>query len=282
MAGAILVGLSACSDKDKSADSVTFNDGSIKLTIEENPQKWSAYAYELASGIEQRAASMLQAWEGQLANQFMARETSESVQKIIDGCSLTAATVATGKVDDPLKLLLGGYGLQIATAVDIWFGQHTKADYAANTLSVRNVYFGSLTGEVASDSPAAVMATIDSELNNKVLSAMNRSLMAINNSPEGSVLSADAMSAAAELASALQAVKPAIATATSAQSKAIVAGYVSNVVTQSYRMLAEGAYALAEAGRALAANPCDSTFAAFTSVWHQARLGMALTSAFSF
>lgn len=281
MAGAILVGLNACSDKDKTTDSVTFNDGSIKLTIE-NPEKWSAYAYELASGIEQRAAAMLQGWEGQLADQFMARESAESVQKIIDGCSLTAVTVASGKVDDPLKLLLGGYGLQIGTAVDIWFGQHTKADYAANIMSIRNVYFGSLNGSVSPDSPAAVMAGLNAEQNNRVLAALTKSLKAIGDSSEGSSLSAEAMSATAELAAALQAVKPALAAASASQSEAIVAGYVNDVVLPSYHTLAQGASALADAGRALAANPNDNTFAAFTAVWNQARLGLALTSAFSF
>lgn len=112
--------------------------------------------------------------------------------------------------------------------------------------------------------------------------AINKTLSAINDSPEGSSLSPEAMAAAAELAAALQSVKPVLASASAAQSEGIVAGYVGDVVVPSYRTLAAGASTLADAARALAADPSDSTFAAFTAVWHQARLGMALTSAFSF
>lgn len=278
LAATLLVGLNACSDKDDSR-SVTFSDGSIKFTIE-NPEKWSAYASDIASAIEQRAADLLQTWEGQVADEFKAREASESVQKIVDGCVLTASTVATGKVDDPLTLLIGGYGTQIATALDIWFGQHTKEDYAANILSIRNVYFGSLTGEVNPDSPAAVAAQLNPAANQRVLVALQRTLAAIQSSPDGSTLSADAMAAASELAEALGAVKPVLAGAPAEKAEAIVADYVDGVVVPSYRTLAGGASALADAGRALAANPNDETFTAFTTVWHQARLGLALTAAF--
>lgn len=277
---ALLAGLTACSDKDDS-ESMTFSDGSIRLTIE-NPEKWSAYASELATGIEQRAADLLHSWEGRLADEFKAREASESVQKIVDGCVLTAGTVATGKVDDPLTLLIGGYGIQLATALDIWFGQHTKEDYAANILSIRNVYFCSLTGEVNPDSPASVAGQLNPEANRQVLDALQKTLMAVKASPDGATLSTDAMAASAELAEALRAVKPVLATASAERAEAIVADYVDGVVVPSYRMLADGATALADAGRALAANPNDKTFTAFTSVWHRARLGLALTAAFSY
>ncbi len=279
LAAAMLVGLCACSEKDDS-ESITFSDGSIKFTIE-NPEQWSAYASEIAAGIEQRATDLLQTWETKLADEFKAREAAESVQKIVDGCALTATTVASGKVDDPLTLLLGGYGTQIGTALDIWFGQHTKEDYAANILSIRNVYFGSLTGEVNAASPAAVVAQLNPEANQKVLAALQKTLMAVQASPDEATLSADAMAAASELAAALQAVKPVLATAPADQAEAIVANYVDGVVVPSYRTLAGGASALADAGRALAANPNNDTFKAFTTVWHQARLGLALTAAFS-
>ncbi|MDE6229124.1 MAG: hypothetical protein K2M40_04980 [Muribaculaceae bacterium] len=280
LAGVALLGLAACSNNDEPSRSLTLSDGSIKITIE-NPEKWSAYVARLAEGVEKRAAALLENWETTVADEFKAREADESVQKIIDGCTLTAQTISTGRVDDPMALLVGGYGMQAVAGVEIWFGLHSVSDYAGNVLSIRNVYFGSLTGEATTGSLAATVAALNPEADAKVRRLIGTTLQAVQQSGEGKQLSDAARTSASELAASLVALKPILAGASAADSEAIVATYVDDVVLPTYRRLAPAASNLADLARALAANPGDTTFAAFNQAWTQARAALSLTAAYT-
>lgn len=282
MAGALLVGLSACSDKhdDAPSRSLTLSDGSIKITVE-NPDKWSAYASELATGIEHRAAGLLEAWETKLAAEFKAREAEESVQKIIDGCALTAQTVSSGRVDDPLKLLIGGYGMQAAAGIDIWFGLHSADDYVNNIISIRNVYYGSITGAVSPGSLAEAVAELNPQADANVRRLLQDAQQAIKQSTGGAQLSAQARAIASELAASIAGLKPILAAAPASVNEAIVATYVDEVVLPTYRLLAAETADLAQLAQAMAANPNDATFAAFTQSWARARASLSLTAAYT-
>lgn len=302
LAAAMAVAMTACSDKnDEPEIEINFDGGAIEITAD-NLSNWTRYASQVAVLLEKDADNLLKSWEqsyegGRPFAEIFKQHTSGAysssdncIEQIIDGCSDIANEVGTAKIGDPLELLLQGHPQQALFAVESWFSWHSREDYANNIISIRNSYYGSLDGQIASASMSNLVASIDSDLDRSVkekIALAQTAIMAIpapfrNNI--NSTETATAMTACANLEQTLESLKGFFASLQGheAEKQAIVENYVDAVVLPTYRSLAAETAALRSAVNAMALNPSDATFAAAAEAWFAARVPWEQSEAFLF
>ena len=75
-----------------------------------------------------------------------------SVEQIIDGCMDIANEVGNAKIGDPLDLWNNGERTKALYAVESWYSWHSREDYSNNILSIRNAFYGTRDGNIATNS----------------------------------------------------------------------------------------------------------------------------------
>lgn len=214
------------------------------------------------------------------------------VEQILDGCVDIASEVGETKIGDPVSLWNAGKETEALYAVESWYSWHSRDDYKNNIYSIRNAYYGSRNGSVASVSLAALIAQNNASLDQQVKNAIADAADAIENIPQpfrnniGSSQARVAQEACAELVEVLGNLKGYIeitgAVNTNAVLDPIVASYVDNVVLPTYNDLKDKNAALYQSVLAFQANPSNAAFESVCDAWMEAREPWETSEAFLF
>lgn len=98
-----------------------------------------------------------------------------ALQELVNGLIGIADEVANGKINDP-------YSQQDVTLEESRFSANSKADFADNITSIRNVYLGTLSGS-SSNGISAIIAAKNSALDTRVKQEIEDAILAIQNIP---------------------------------------------------------------------------------------------------
>jgi hypothetical protein len=113
----------------------------------------------------------------------VAGESLVCVEQLIDGCIDIAGEVGTSKIGDPYDLYVSGQKTNALYAVESWYSWHSRDDYSNNILSIRNAYYGSRDGSIASKSLATLIASKNASLDTQMRSAIEAAKTAILSIP---------------------------------------------------------------------------------------------------
>jgi uncharacterized iron-regulated protein len=225
-------------------------------------------------------------------NGDVAGESLVCVEQIIDGCIDIAGEVGSNKIGDPYDYYISGNKTQALYAVESWYSWHSRDDYSNNILSIRNAYYGSRDGSVASKSLATLMAANNASLDTQMRSAIEAAKNAILSIPQpfrnniNSNETVEAMSACAELEDVLNNLKGYLQNHASVSQdenlSPIINNYVDVVVLPTYKDLKEKNEALYNAVKALADAPSDALFQKACDAWLTAREPWETSEAFLF
>ncbi|MCR4995656.1 MAG: peptidase M75 [Bacteroidales bacterium] len=213
-------------------------------------------------------------------------------EQILDGCMDIANEVGNAKIGDPYDLYMAGKTTEALYAVESWYSWHSIDDYSNNILSIRNAYYGSRNGKIASNSLATLIAANNAELDATVKEAIETAYDAIqaipapfrNNisAPEVKV----AMTACNDLEEVLSNLKGYIQRTKAVNSDAVLQPvletYVNDVVLPTYNDLMSANTELYNAAQTFAANPSDANFEAACEAWFNAREPWETSEAFLF
>ncbi len=298
--------LTSCSDNDDPNGGGS-NNGQTAALLDysaENADNWHNYSVQVARLLANDATRLNEAWtvsyNGGAAFADIFRNHSGNgytsplncIEEMIDGCADIANEVGTAKIGDPYDLYKAGRTEEALYAVESWYSWHSREDYTNNIYSIRNTYYGSLDGTVATASMASKVAAENPALDTDVrarIDAAAKAILAIpqpfRNNIDSSEASA-AMTACAELDQVLSNDLKAFfenldSTHTSALS-AIVTNYVDAVVLPTYSSLKERNAALLNAVQYLSANRTDAAFEAACQAWLSAREPWEKSEAFLF
>jgi uncharacterized iron-regulated protein len=225
-------------------------------------------------------------------NGDVAGESLVCVEQIIDGCIDIAGEVGTSKIGDPYDYYISGNKTQALYAVESWYSWHSREDYSNNILSIRNAYYGSRDGSVASKSLATLMAANNASLDTQMRSAIEAAKNAILSIPQpfrnniNSNEAVEAMNACADLEDVLNNLKGYLQNNASVSQdenlSPIINNYVDVVVLPTYKDLKEKNEALYNAVKALADAPSDALFQKACDAWLTAREPWETSEAFLF
>ncbi len=298
--------LTSCSDNDDPNGGGS-NNGQTAALLDysaENADNWHNYSVQVARLLANDATRLNEAWtvsyNGGATFADIFRNHSGNgytsplncIEEMIDGCADIANEVGTAKIGDPYDLYKAGRTEEALYAVESWYSWHSREDYTNNIYSIRNTYYGSLDGTVATASMASKVAAENPALDTDVrarIDAAAKAILAIpqpfRNNIDSSEASA-AMTACAELDQVLSNDLKAFfenldSTHTSALS-AIVTNYVDAVVLPTYSSLKERNAALLNAVQYLSANRTDAAFEAACQAWLSAREPWEKSEAFLF
>ena len=215
-----------------------------------------------------------------------------SVEQIIDGCMDIANEVGNAKIGDPLDLWNSGETTKALYAVESWYSWHSREDYSNNILSIRNAFYGTRDGQMATNSLATLMKANNAVLFQSVEGAIMKAYQAILNipAPFRNNINAPqvnvAVTACNELEETLKSMKAYLQRTDAVNSDAvlqpILESYVQDVVLPTYRELKEKNAALHTAARAFAAAPSDENFQKCCNAWLEARTPWETSEAFLF
>ena len=222
----------------------------------------------------------------------VAGESLVCIEQIIDGCIDIASEVGTSKIGDPYDLYVSGQKTQALYAVESWYSWHSRDDYSNNILSIRNAYYGSRDGSIASSSLATLIKANNESLDTKVRAAIETAKNAILSIPQpfrnniDSNEALEAMDACANLEDVLSSLKSYLQNNTTVNQDAklspIINNYVDVVVLPTYKDLKTKNEALYTAVQTLAANPSDANFQKACDAWLTAREPWETSEAFLF
>jgi len=99
-----------------------------------------------------------------------------AMEQILGGASDISDEVGNTKILDPVN---SGNVLD----VESWYSWNSIADFTDNIRSVRNIYYGSLDGNVNSNSMAAYMKKVNSTLDNNVRAAIDNAIKEVSSMP---------------------------------------------------------------------------------------------------
>ncbi len=99
-----------------------------------------------------------------------------AVEEIVNGLITIADEVANGKINDP-------FSQQNVTLEESRFSGNSKADFADNIRSVRNIYFGALGGGQSATSLHVLVMEKDPGLHNRLSVRIDEAIAAIENIP---------------------------------------------------------------------------------------------------
>lgn len=221
-----------------------------------------------------------------------AGESFECVKQILDGCIDIATEVGETKIGDPLDKFNNGQTEEALYSVESWYSWHSRDDYKNNIISVRNAYYGSRDGSVATNSLSALLASNNADMDKTVKDAINDAWQAIDNIPQpfrNNINSSEAKIAqqkCADLVTVLENLSGYIEkTGAINQDKnlePIISDYVDNVVLPTYADLKTQNANLFNAVKAFRDNPSDAAFEAVSEAWMVAREPWETSEAFLF
>jgi len=214
------------------------------------------------------------------------------VEQIIDGCCDIANEVGNAKIGDPYDLWNSGQQTKALYAVESWYSWHSIDDYSNNILSVRNAYYGTRDGKVATQSLATLIAANNAGLDKQVRDAIQTAYDAIQSIPApfrnniGAAEVKTAMAACNDLEDTLSELKAYLQRTSAVNSdqalQPILDTYVNDVVLPTYKALVDANAKLYNAAQAFAAAPSDEAFAAACEAWLTAREPWETSEAFIF
>ncbi len=214
------------------------------------------------------------------------------VEQIIDGCMDIANEVGNAKIGDPYDLYHHGQVEQALYAVESWYSWHSIDDYTNNIHSIRNAYYGTRDGKVASSSLATLISGANATLDQNVRNAIQRAIDAIQAIPApfrnniGAPEVSTAMEVCNELEEVLGNLKGYIqrneAVNADAVLQPILNNYVNNVVLPTYSDLLKANTSLYQAAQAFQKNPSNAAFEACCEAWFSARAPWETSEAFLF
>ncbi len=203
------------------------------------------------------------------------------VEQMLDGCSDISNEVGEAKIGDPLSLYNDGQTEKALYSVESWYSWRSRQDYSNNILSVRNVYYGSLDGTVATHSLSALLATANASLDTKMKDAIKQAYDAILAIPDpfcqniNCEEAKEAQEKCADLDGTIKEVKSYIQNDkdinTNEVLDPIVNNYVDVVVLPTYKTLSENADLLYTAVLNFRNNPSDDAFSETATAWIAAR-----------
>lgn len=215
-----------------------------------------------------------------------------SVEQIIDGCMDIANEVGNAKIGDPLDLWNNGERTKALYAVESWYSWHSREDYSNNILSIRNAFYGTRDGNIATNSLASLLKTNNAVLFQNVDNAIKKAYQAILNipAPFRNNINAPqvplAVTACNELEETLKSMKAYLQRSDAVNSDAVLQpvleSYVGNVVLPTYKDLVEKNAALHQAAKVFAATPTDENFQKCCNAWLEARTPWETSEAFLF
>lgn len=214
------------------------------------------------------------------------------VEQIIDGCMDIANEVGNAKIGDPYDLYHHGQVEQALYAVESWYSWHSIDDYTNNIRSIRNAYYGTRDGKVASSSLATLISGANATLDQDVRNTIQRAIDAIQAIPApfrnniGAPEVSTAMEVCNELEEVLGNLKGYIqrneAVNADAVLQPILNNYVNNVVLPTYSDLLKANTSLYQAAQAFQKNPSNVAFEACCEAWFSARAPWETSEAFLF
>ncbi|MDE6009253.1 MAG: peptidase M75 [Muribaculaceae bacterium] len=269
----------------------------------EYAQSWHNYSVKVAELLARDSQDLYDSWntsyEGNDSYASIFRNASSPytghlncIEEILDGCSDIANEVGEAKIGDPYDLYNAGRKEEALYAVESWYSWHSRDDYSNNILSIRNSYLGSLDGNEAPNSMAALVkerdAQLDSDTRNAISTAYN-AILAIPQPFRNNINCAEAraaMDACADLDNLItRRLKP-FFTGLDADDdqllKEIVINYTDNVVLPTYNTLRERNASLLQAVKNLASAPSDENFRKAANAWLLAREPWEKSEAFLF
>lgn len=221
-----------------------------------------------------------------------AGESFVCVKQILDGCIDIATEVGESKIGDPLDKFNSGQTEEALYSVESWYSWHSRDDYKNNIVSIRNAYYGSRDGSVATNSLSALLAGNNAEMDKAVKNAINEAWQAIDNIPQpfrNNINSNEAKVAqqkCAELVTVLGNLSGYIErTGAINQDKnlePVISDYVDNVVLPTYLDLKTQNANLFNAVKAFRESPSDAAFEAVSEAWMIAREPWETSEAFLF
>lgn len=214
------------------------------------------------------------------------------VEQIIDGCMDIANEVGNAKIGDPYDLYHHGQVEQALYAVESWYSWHSIDDYTNNIRSIRNAYYGTRDGKVASSSLATLISGANATLDQDVRNSIQRAIDAIQAIPApfrnniGAPEVSTAMEVCNELEEVLGNLKGYIQRTEAVNADAVLQpilnNYVNNVVLPTYSDLLKANTSLYQAAQAFQKNPSNAAFEACCEAWFSARAPWETSEAFLF
>ena len=221
-----------------------------------------------------------------------AGESFTCIEQIIDGCSDIANEVGEAKIGDPLSLWNSGKKQEALFAVESWYSFHSREDYSNNIYSIRNSYFGSRDGSVATNSLATLINKNNASLDSRIREAITNAAQAILNIPNpfrnniGSAEAKTAQTRCAELVDILAELKTYMEGTEAVNQDdvltPIINNYVDKVVLPTYADLKEQNSKLYDVVSTFQASPSDANFKAVADQWLVARAPWETSEAFLF
>lgn len=284
---------------------VTIEDNNIDVSSE-NVGNWMTYAQAVATLLAKDADELYTAWaegyvlDGARKDAYMTTfkqqqspytSVNSCLEQIIDGCIDIANEVGTAKIGEPRDYWEKGQYTDAVYAVESWYSFHSIDDYSNNILSIRNSFNGSLDNREDSRSIAGYLRQHDNALYTEVKGKLDAAYNAVHGmtypfrSHIGSQTVVTAMNACADLCEVLEnRLKPYFNDVHNDDEalKAIVDGYVDNVVLPTYARLREKTVSLQTVVRALAASPSTDGFKLAADAWMEAREPWETSEAFLF
>ena len=215
-----------------------------------------------------------------------------SVEQILDGCMDIANEVGNAKIGDPLDLWNNGEQTKALYAVESWYSWHSREDYSNNILSIRNAFYGTRDGKIATNSLASLLKANNESLFQNIDDAIQKAYQAILNipAPFRNNINAPqvtvAVTACNELEETLKSLKAYLQRTDAVNSddvlQPILVTYVNDVVLPTYKELMTKNTALYEAAKVFAATPSDANFQQCCNAWLEARTPWETSEAFLF
>lgn len=288
--GALAVfALSSC---DKEEDPIEETTAATIDYSSENANSWHNYMNNVVSLLKTDATSLYSAWSTSYKDGEAFAETFKNltgsyksslncVEQILEGCQDIASEVGEAKIGEPYDLYKSGKTTEAVYAVESWYSWHSRDDYANNIRSIRNSYYGSTDGTIATNSLYNVVNGSDATLNTEVDNAIKAAIDAILAIPQpfrNNIVCTEteaAMEACATLESKLQEVESYIQNTAAINTEdvlaPVVANYVDVVVLPTYKSLQDKASDLYDAIQTLNNDRSDANFSAACTAWLNAR-----------
>ena len=274
----------------------------------ENAAGWGNYMQKVAELLVEDATTLYNDWTvsyngGESYAQSFINHTGSNgyssamncIDEIIEGCKTISNEVGSAKIGDPYTLYISGRTIDALYAVESWYSWHSIDDYSNNIVSIRNAYYGSRDGSVATASLATLVASKNPSLDTEVKEKINAAWTAIQSIPapfRNHINSTEAKAAAEACADLYDCLnddlKPflnsnaANGTITESELQPIVESYVNVVVVPTYKDLVEKNQKLLEAVKAFRTSPSNSAFQACATAWLAARVPWETSEAFLF
>ncbi len=297
--------VTSCSDDDNdggNGGNPTINSNYDLAYSAENATAWGNYMVRVAELLRDDAATLYADWNSSYnggasyASIFKSHNNDtygsalSCIEEIIDGCVTIADEVGDNKLGEPYDLYMQGNTTEALYAVESWYSWHSRDDYTNNIWSIRNAYFGSLDSTVNANSISALVASVNTSLDEQMKTAILNAAAAIQAIPQplrnniNSNETLEAMEACADLSAALSTLKKYIQDKLSdnAALEGIIDTYVDDVILPTYQSLKEKNSDLYDAVVAFRSNPSNAAFETACHAWIEAREPWEKSEAFLF